>query len=145
MKGDHQYKCFTLGISINYPAGPELTFWHYFKWQYQWFFCSQEETCKYTLPFPPCFEVYTGVNILADISRSSADHLQNATINSCCFHCGLLLPIRYWAAPVSTSLYGDAAIPSWRLDNENTGEQYAYCTLLPSLRIQAFMNSQQGA
>lgn len=41
--------------------------------------------------------------------------MQNATINNCRFHCRPLLPTKYWAAPASTSLYGDVAIPvgSW--------------------------------
>lgn len=138
-----------LGISVNHPAGPELTLWHYipvFKWQYQRFFSSQKDTCKYVLPFFSMFwNVIQEWIYLVHISQSSEDPLQNATINSCRFHCRPLLPTRYWAAPASTSLYGDAAISSWKPDNENTGEQYAYWRLLLSLRIQAFMNSQQGA
>lgn len=61
------------------------------------------------------------------------------------FHCRALLTTRYWTAPASTSLYGDADTQSWKLANENNREQYAYWRLLPSLMNQAFMKCQQGA
>lgn len=115
------------GISLNHPAGPELMLWHYIavsKWQYKWFFSSQEDTCKYILPFSSTFWNATQDFIyLVHIAQSWADPLQNVTINNCYFHCRSLLPTKSCAAPASTRLCSDAAIPGWKLANENTGEQ----------------------
>lgn len=83
--------------------------------------------------------LHSATQTLARIWQSSEDPFRMLPMSNCPFHCRPLLSAVCWVAPASTSLYSDAAIPSWKLGNENTGE-YAYRRLLLSLRIQAFMS-----